>query len=80
MAIEPSSGRIIFVRSFFASPEIVAVAVGAIISVLIVDRWRGLEGQVREIQNGQLEAIEKINDRAEKVIEQQNPEDLEQGR
>ncbi|SMF96821.1 hypothetical protein SAMN02949497_4232 [Methylomagnum ishizawai] len=46
--------------NFLQDPEIISVAIGLILSVLFVDRWRSLESKVDSLSTHQQEHLDKI--------------------
>lgn len=58
-------------KGFWKDPEIIALAIGLILSVLFVDRWRSLEGKVDNLSRDQHERLKDIQCFAREHIELQ---------
>lgn len=56
-------------NSLWRDPQIVAVAIGLILSVLFVDRWRSLEGKVDAIASDQTARLKDIQETTRDHIE-----------
>lgn len=58
-------------QSFWSDPQLIAVAVGIIISVLFLDRWRALDGKVDQIFNEQNNRLSELQTFAKEHVELQ---------
>jgi len=54
---------------FSFSPQILSVAIGLIISLLFVERWKTLESRVNKLSEGPLDALKNIQDFVKKETE-----------
>ena len=66
---ESLSGKKIGENNILGDPEIIAVVIGLIISLLFVERLRSLESRVQKLSESPVDAINKIEEYAQKAID-----------
>jgi len=58
------------VSGFLKEPEVIAIAVGLVITILFVERWRSMEGKLEKLTSDQLAVLKNIREFSESQIDE----------